>query len=227
MVTVLYKDNHCLALDKPAGLLSQGDETGEATLVDWAREYLRKRYNKPGNVYVGLVHRLDRPVSGVVLLARTSKAAGRLAEAFRKGKMEKVYWAVVEGKVPLEQGEWVDWLAKDAARNKSASVVAGAPGSREAITAFRVLEIGAGKTLLELRPRTGRSHQLRVQASARGFPIVGDKKYGAVTRLLDARGRPRLALHARELTFDHPTRREAISVSAPVPAGWPELSRPR
>jgi len=225
MLTVLYEDNHCLALDKPAGLLSQGDKTGEPTLVDWAQGYLRKRYNKPGNVYVGLVHRLDRPVSGVVLLARTSKAAARLAEQFKKGLVEKVYWAVVEGSVPGEEGEWVDWLAKDAARNKSEVVAAGAAGGREASVAFRVLERGGGKTLLELRPRTGRSHQLRVQVAARGFPIVGDKKYGAGTRLLDADGRPRLALHALELRFEHPTRREAISVSAPVPAGWPALSR--
>jgi 23S rRNA pseudouridine1911/1915/1917 synthase len=224
MFAVLYEDNHCLALDKPAGVLTQGDITGEPNLVDWAKEYLRTRYNKPGNVYVGLVHRLDRPVSGVVLLARTSKAAGRLSEQFRAGSVKKVYWAVVEGRMREDAGEWVDWLIKDPARNRSCAVAAGTPGAKEAAVAFHVLERGVGQTLLELRPTTGRSHQLRVQLSSRGLPIVGDKKYGAGTRLMAADGRPRLALHARKLEFTHPTRGEVISVSAPAPAGWPAVS---
>src|SRR4051812_34430267 len=134
--TVLYEDNHCLALDKPAGLLTQGDATGEPTLVDEAREYLRIRYQKPGNIYVGLVHRLDRPTSGVVLLAKTSKAAGRLSEQFRNGTIGKIYWAVVEGVSAQDEGEWSDTLLKDEARNVVEVVRAGTPGGQEARLAF-------------------------------------------------------------------------------------------
>jgi 23S rRNA pseudouridine1911/1915/1917 synthase len=219
--SVLYEDNHCLALDKPAGLLTQGDATGEPTLVEEAREYLRARYEKPGNVYVGLVHRLDRPTSGVVLLARTSKAAGRLSEQFRNGTIGKVYWAVVEGASAQEEGEWSDTLLKDEARNVVEVVPTGTPGGQVARLAFRVLGHEGRTALLELRPTTGRSHQLRVQLASRGLPIVGDRKYGARSTLIALDGRPRVALHAKELTFTHPTRGEALSVSAPVPADWP------
>jgi 23S rRNA pseudouridine1911/1915/1917 synthase len=226
-MNILYEDNHCLALDKPAGLLTQGDATGERSLLDWAREYLKAQYNKPGNVYIGLVHRLDQPVSGVVLLARTSKAAARLSEQFRSGQVEKVYWAVVEGRASAEAGEWVDHLVKDPVHNKSRVAQPDEPQAREARLAYTVLERGKDKTLLELRPRTGRSHQIRVQLAARGLPICGDQKYGAGSRLLAADGRPRLALHARGLRFMHPTRREPIWVQAALPADWPGLGSGR
>ncbi|HMB08280.1 MAG TPA: RluA family pseudouridine synthase [Isosphaeraceae bacterium] len=222
MLDVLLEDNHCLAVNKPAGLLTQGDVTGDPSLIDAARAYLKTRYDKPGNVFVGLVHRLDRPVSGVVLLARTSKAAGRLSAQFRAGTVEKVYWAVVEGRAPREEsGEWSDTLWKDELRNVVGVVPEGTPGGVEARLAFRVLERRARTIALELWPTTGRSHQLRVQLAARGFPIVGDRKYGAATTLRAFDGKPRIALHARRLTLTHPTRPEAISVSAPVPADWP------
>src|SRR4051812_15882164 len=194
MPAILYEDNHCLAVDKPAGLLTQGDRTGEPTLVDWARESLRTRYHKPGNVFVGLVHRLDRPVSGVVLLARTSKAAARLSEQFRAGTVEKLYWAIVEGVCRDEAGEWVDWLWKDRGRNVVRTVPAGTAAAQEARLAYRVLEKGRRWTSLELRPITGRSHQLRVQLAARGLPIVGDRKYGATSTLMALDGGHRVAL---------------------------------
>jgi 23S rRNA pseudouridine1911/1915/1917 synthase len=221
MVDILFEDNHCLAVNKPAGLLTQGDATGEASLLDLARAYLKERYAKPGNVFVGLVHRLDRPVSGVVLLARTSKSAGRLSEQFRAGTVEKTYWAIVEGSVPDDGGEWTDWLWKDERNNRVEVVDAGHAGAREARLAYRVVSRQRGQTNVELRPLTGRSHQLRVQLAARGLPIVGDRKYGArgTVRALD--GQSRIALHARRLSFTHPTRREATSVDAPVPADWP------
>jgi 23S rRNA pseudouridine1911/1915/1917 synthase len=221
---VLYEDNHCLAVNKPAGLLSQGDASGDASLVDLAAVYLKDRYKKPGNVYVGLLHRLDRPTSGVILLARTSKAASRLSAQFRAGAVAKIYWAIVEGRAPEDQGEWVDLLEKDSQRNRSSVVLEDRGSSKEARVAFRVLHRTGNMTKLELRPATGRSHQLRVQLSRRGLPIVGDGKYGATRRLSALDGQLRIALHARRLTFTHPTRSEAISVDAPVPADWPELS---
>ena len=184
-VEVLFEDNHCLAVNKPAGLLSQGDETGDPSLVSWAAEYLKVRYRKPGNVYVGLVHRLDRPTSGVVLLARTSKAASRLSEQFRTGQVSKVYWAIVEGEPADRPGEWIDVLEKDRQANRVRLQDSAEGGGQEARVAYRVVRRGGGFTKLELRPATGRSHQLRVQLAGRGLPIVGDSKYGATT-LLDA-----------------------------------------
>jgi 23S rRNA pseudouridine1911/1915/1917 synthase len=222
---ILYEDNHCLAVNKPAGLPSQGDESGAETLVDRARRYLKARYDKPGNVYVGLVHRLDRPTSGVVLLARTSKAAGRLSAQFREGSVGKVYWAIVEGTPAEDEGIWVDRLEKDRQSNRSRAVARGDEGGKEASVAFRVLERCRDAAMLELRPLTGRSHQLRVQSASRGLPIVGDGKYGAKSRIVAADGGGRIALHARTLRFIHPTRGEAIEVEAPVPADWPEPSR--
>ena len=224
---VLFEDNHCLAVNKPAGLLSQGDASGDPSLVDLATQYLKTRYNKPGNVYVGLLHRLDRPTSGVVLLATTSKAAGRLSDQFRTGTISKLYWAIVEGKPREQEGEWVDLLEKDAEQNRTGVVLEKSSLSKEARVAFRVLERSGRFTKIELRPATGRSHQLRVQLARRGLPIVGDQKYCATTQLKALDGRFRIALHARRLTFTHPTLLEAISVDAPVPADWPELSTGR
>jgi 23S rRNA pseudouridine1911/1915/1917 synthase len=219
---VLFEDNHCLAVNKPAGVPSQGDETGSESLVDLVTRYLRVRYGKPGNVYVGLLHRLDRPTSGVILLARTSKAAGRLSAQLRSGTIKKVYWAIVEGEPVQADGEWIDRLEKDRRINRSRILAEGNSDGKEARVAFRVLERSGGVTKLELRPETGRSHQLRAQLAGRGFPIVGDSKYGAKSRIVASDGRGRIALHARELTFMHPTRGEAIAVVAPVPADWPE-----
>jgi 23S rRNA pseudouridine1911/1915/1917 synthase len=222
---VLFEDNHCLAVNKPAGLLSQADGSSAACLVDLATHYLKTRYAKPGNVYVGLLHRLDRPTSGVVLLAKTGKAAARLSSQFRSGTISKVYWAIVEGTTSEQEGEWVDLIEKDSQSNRSAVVVAASSSSKEARVAFRVLNRSSGLTKIELRPKTGRSHQLRVQLARRDLPIVGDGKYGARRRLSALDGHLRIALHARQLTFTHPTRQEAISVDAPVSADWPELSR--
>src|SRR5436309_4677593 len=197
---VLFEDNHCLAVNKPAGLPSQGDESGDESLVDVVTRYLKERYGKPGNVYVGLLHRLDRPTSGVVLLAKTSKAAGRLSAQFRAGSIAKMYWAIVEG-APLEdEGEWIDRLGKDRRLNRARLLPGGDPEGKEARVSFRVIERRADSTKLELRPRTGRSHQLRVQLARRGLPILGDAKYGARTRIFALDGRGRLAVHARELT---------------------------
>jgi 23S rRNA pseudouridine1911/1915/1917 synthase len=221
VIDILFEDNHCLAVNKPAGLLTQGDATGERSLVDEAGAYLKEKHAKPGNVFVGLVHRLDRPTSGVILLARTSKAAARLSQQFRDGEVEKTYWAIVEGTFPEGEGTWTDTLSKDERRNVVSVVAPEIPGGRDAKLAFRVLERWKKTCWLELRPLTGRSHQIRVQLASRGLPVVGDRKYGAVSTLIALDGKPRVALHARGLTFSHPISRAAISLTAPVPPDWP------
>ncbi len=198
---VLWEDNHCLAVNKPAGLLSQGDATGAPSLVDFAKEYIKAKYHKPGNVYLGLLHRLDRPTSGVVLLAKTSKAAGRLSAQFRDGSIAKVYWAIVEGQPREHEGEWVDLLSKDTETNRVRVTQAPSLTTKEARLSYRVLRPWSGYCKLELRPDTGRSHQLRVQLASRALPIVGDRKYGAKSLLKAADGGSRIALHGASAGF--------------------------
>jgi len=221
MLAILHQDNHCLAVDKPAGLLSQGDTTGDPSVDEEVRAYLKAAHAKPGNVYVGLVHRLDRPTSGVLLLARTSKGASRLSEQFRSGQVAKTYLAVVEGTWLDDSGEWEDWLLKDERTNVVVSVSPETAGAQRSNVAYRVVDRRAGRLAIELRPTTGRGHQLRVQLASRGLPIVGDRKYGARSTLMALDGRPRIALHARELRFKHPTRPEHLTIAAPIPADWP------
>ena len=218
---VLYEDNHCLAVAKPAGLLVQGDATGDPTLVDAATRYLRERYHKPRRVYVGAVHRLDRPVSGVVLLARTSKAAARLSEQFRAGSVRKLYLACVAPAPLDDQGTLEHHLLKDPRTNRSGVVASDVAGARRAQLRYRVLERGPRATLIEVEPTTGRSHQIRVQLAAVGSVIWGDVRYGSPHRLGHW-----IALHAAELTFVHPTRDENVTVRAPRPAEWSRVLRP-
>ena len=215
MLDVLYEDNHCLAVAKPARVLTVGDRTGDVSLLDLAKEYLKEKYKKPGNVFVGLVHRLDRPVSGVVLFARTSKAAARLSEQFREGTIGKMYLAIVEGNVSAESGEFADWLLKNHETNSTRSVPPETPSARHSRLRFRRVATASGLTLLEITPETGRSHQIRVQLSTRGHPIYGDRKYGS-----QHSGQGVIALHAAQLTFAHPTRHEPVTVTAPDPASW-------
>jgi 23S rRNA pseudouridine1911/1915/1917 synthase len=213
---ILYEDNHLLAIVKPAGLLAQGDRTGDPTALELARRYVKERHRKPGNVYLGLVHRLDRPVSGVMVLARTSKAASRLSRSFHDREVDKVYLAVVTGSVERDHGE----LSGHVERTHKRSRLAAAPTarSREAVLAYRVLARGDGMSLLEVKPRTGRHHQIRLQLSAAGHPIVGDVKYRSRQPLADRA----IALHAARLRFPHPVREESVTVSAPPPpiAPW-------
>ncbi|MFO0844459.1 MAG: RluA family pseudouridine synthase [Gemmataceae bacterium] len=224
---VLYEDNHCLAVNKPAGLLTQGVPQGIPTLESMARAHLKEKYHKAGNVYLGIPHRLDRPVSGVVLFARSSKAAARLAEQFRERQVGKVYWALVEpnssGKFPPEEGVWEDWLLKRSEEARSETVALGTEGAREARLRFTRLQVFADSALLEVRPETGRMHQIRVQAASRGWPVRGDVLYGARLPFGPPAELPRdrvIALHGRALTFLHPIRYEPVTVTAPPPGHW-------
>jgi 23S rRNA pseudouridine1911/1915/1917 synthase len=224
---ILFEDNHCLAVAKPAPLLTQGVPVGPVpTLESLVKAYLKERYHKPGNVYLGIPHRLDRPVSGVVVFARNTKAARRLAEQFQTRQVEKVYWAAVEGSVGPDEGVWEDWLFKVQDEARTERVTPDVPGARHAVTRFRRLTAVKEGTLLELRPETGRMHQLRVQAAGRGWPVRGDVLYGAQLPFGPAAELPRdrcIALHARSLTFLHPIRYEPITLVAPLPATWREL----
>ncbi len=221
-VSILYEDNHCLACDKPAGVPTQADESGDLSLLEQVRERIRVRDRKPGNVFLGLLHRLDRPVSGVVLFAKTSKAAARLSEQFRVGTIEKTYLAIVEGTIAADEGEFVDRLSKDRERNVVSIADANDSEGREARLLFRVIERSRVATTVEIKLLTGRSHQIRVQFASRGKPIWGDHKYGSKRNLRALDGGGRIALHARSLGFNHPTRLETLSIDAPIPADWPE-----
>jgi len=212
---ILYEDNHCIAVAKPAGVASTHYQGKEETLDRAVKAYLKEKYQKPGNVYLGIVHRIDKPVSGVLLLARTSKAAARLSEQFRQGSVEKVYWAIVEGHVARPAGTWEDWLRKDRQLGRVEVVVPNSPGARRAVLHYERRGQQRQLTWLEVRPQTGRRHQIRAQFARHGHPIYGDAKYGSDHTL--ERG---IALHARALTFLHPVRLKPITVMAEVPRSW-------
>jgi 23S rRNA pseudouridine1911/1915/1917 synthase len=212
---VLYEDNHCLAVVKPAGISSTHYQGREETLDRAVKEYLRTTYHKPGNVFLGIVHRLDKPVSGVLLFARTSKAAARLAEQFREGTVEKTYWAIVEGEVGKLAGSLEDWLWKNRDAHRVEVVEPRTPHAHQALLHYQRRATYQGLTWLEIRPQTGRTHQLRVQLAHHGHPIYGDAKYGSVRIFGQA-----IALHARALTFLHPIRYEPITLTAEVPRTW-------
>jgi len=212
---ILLEDNHLLAVAKPAGMLSMGDDTGDDSVADQAKQYLKRKYNKPGNVFLGVVHRLDRPVSGVLLFARTSKAASRLSDQFRRGAVSKRYVAVVEGQVRESAGLLTDWLHKDREKNHVSVVTKAVRDAKECRLEYQVLSCDKSSTTVGLRPLTGRSHQIRVQLANQGHPIVGDLRYGAD----DPLGH-RILLHAQQLEFEHPTQKTRIVVEAPTPADF-------
>ena len=213
MLNVLYEDNHLLALNKPAGVLVQGDQTGDEPLVEHGKKYIKEKYNEPGEVFLGVVHRLDRPVSGVVVFARTSKALERMNELFRDRKTGKIYWAVVKNKPKEESGTLVHWLVKNEKNNKvTVFAKENIQGQRSELN-YRTLKKKSGFYLLEVNPITGRPHQIRVQLASMGCEIVGDVKYGSQQPNVDKS----ICLHARQLTFAHPVKKETISIEAPLP----------
>ena len=224
MLDVLYEDNHLLAVNKPAMLPTMGVAEDRPSLLAAAKEYVGRKYNKPGNVYLGIVSRLDAPVTGVVLLARTSKAAGRLSRQFRDRDVEKIYWAIVEGRIDPPAGGLTDFLRKDERHRRMHIASERAAGAQSAELTYRAiggapdgarLREGQNISLLEVRLRTGRKHQIRLQLSHAGFPIVGDRKYGS-SREFPAG----IALHSRRLVIEHPVSKIQLTIEAPLPSSW-------
>jgi 23S rRNA pseudouridine1911/1915/1917 synthase len=228
LLDILYEDNHCLAVNKPAPLLTQGVPHGPVpTLEALVKGYLKDRYHKPGNVYLGIPHRLDRPVSGVVVFARNTKAARRLAEQFQTRQVTKLYWALLEGDVRPDAGVWEDWLRKLPEAARSERTEPNAAGAWRAVLHYRRVDGAPGGTLVEIQPETGRMHQIRVQAATRGWPVRGDLLYGARLPFGPEAETSRdrvIALHARSLTFLHPIRYEPLTVTAPLPEMWSAVS---
>ena len=216
MLHVLHLDNHLLVVRKSAGVLVQGDHTGDSNLLEQARAYVKEKYNKPGNVFMGLVHRLDRPTSGVVTFARTSTAASRLATQFRQHQVRKIYWALVQGKTPLN-GDMTDQMARRQTKSRIIQT-----GGQLAKLAFKRLDYQQDISWVEIELGTGRHHQIRLQFSHRGHPILGDFKYGSRISFPNRA----LALHARSLTLTHPTRKISMTFTAEPEPFWPEPFKP-
>ncbi len=218
-LNVLYEDNHLLVVNKPAELPTMGVAADRPSLLSVAKEYIRQKYNKPGKVYLGIVSRLDAPVTGVVVIARTSKAAGRLSEAFRERRVKKVYWALVLGDPDLEKTTLEHYLRKDERHRRVHVTHADCPGAQLARLSYQVLARDDDNALLEVELETGRKHQIRVQLSKVGHPIFGDLKYGSSVQFPAG-----IALHAANVELMHPVRDEVMRFSAPLPASWKKHS---
>lgn len=214
-MTVVYEDNHIIIVNKTASEIVQGDKTGDTPLSETVKQYLKEKYQKPGNVFIGVTHRLDRPVSGLVVFAKTSKALSRLNEMFKNGEVKKTYWAVVKNRPPEEEGELVNYLIRNEKQNKSYAYDTEKPGSKKAILHYRLIGHSQNYYLLEVDLKTGRHHQIRCQLAKMGCPIKGDLKYGSPRSNPDGS----ICLHARSVRFVHPVSKEVIAVEAPVPAG--------
>ena len=210
---VIYEDNHIIVVAKHSGEIVQGDKSGDRPLTEDVKAYLKEKYAKPGLVFLGVVHRLDRPVSGLVVFARTSKALSRLNEMFRNGSIHKTYWALVQTPPPAEEGELIHWLTRNERQNKSYAYRNEVPGSKKAVLRYRVIGQTDRYTLLEIQLLPGRHHQIRCQLAAMGCPIRGDLKYGAPRSNPDGS----ISLLARSIEFVHPVSKEIIRLEAPLP----------
>lgn len=210
---VLYEDNHIIIVNKRAGEIVQGDKTGDVPLVETVKEYIKERYAKPGAVFLGVTHRVDRPVSGVVVFARTSKALARLNDMFRTQQVQKTYWAVVRELPPQPEATLTHWLVRNERMNKSFAYDSERSGAKRASLTYRVIGKSERYHLLEVHLHTGRHHQIRCQLAHIGSPIVGDLKYGAPRSNPDGG----ICLHARTIEFEHPVSHIQIRVEAPLP----------
>ncbi len=213
-MNVLYEDNHIIAVNKQSGEIVQGDKTGDIPLSDILKAYLKEKYNKPGNVYLGVVHRLDRPVTGVVLFAKTSKALPRLNKLFAEHeRVKKTYWAIVGNKPPKESGTLTHWLTRNEKTNTAKAYDREVPNSKMAVLEYKLIAVSERYFLLEIQLHTGRHHQIRCQLAKMGYPIKGDLKYGAPRSNPDGS----ICLHARRLELEHPVTHETLIITAPVP----------
>lgn len=219
---VIYEDNHIIIVSKESGEIVQGDKTGDQPLSETVKQYLKTKYNKPGNVFVGVVHRLDRPVSGLVTFAKTSKALSRLNEMFRNGDVHKTYWALTRNCPPAESGRLVHWLRRNEQQNKSYASDREVPGSKKAVLDYKVIGRTDNYTLIEVKLLTGRHHQIRCQLAAMGCPIKGDLKYGARRSNPDGS----ISLLSRKVEFVHPVSKILIQAEAPLPDEriWQEIA---
>ena len=210
---VLYEDNHIIIINKAAGEIVQGDKTGDKSLCDTMKAYIKEKYAKPGNVFIGLPHRLDRPVSGIVVFAKTSKALERLNRMFSEGSVKKIYWALTKGIPVPAEAEIDSWILRNEKMNKSFSYPKEVKGSKRAVLHYRLAAASQNYNLIEVELKTGRHHQIRCQLSSIGCPIKGDLKYGAQRSNPDGS----ISLHARYIEFIHPVSKELIAVTAPLP----------
>ena len=214
-MTVIYEDNHIIVVNKAASEIVQGDKTGDTPLSETVKQYLKEKYAKPGNVFIGVTHRLDRPVSGLVIFAKTSKALPRLNEMFKNSEVKKTYWAIVKDAPKEAEGELVHYLVRNEKQNKSYAYEKEVPNSKKAILHYRLIGRSQNYFLLEVDLKTGRHHQIRCQLAKMGCPIKGDLKYGSPRSNPDGS----ICLHARHVQFIHPVSKELIELDAPVPAG--------
>lgn len=210
---VLYEDNHIIVINKAAGEIVQGDKTGDESLCDTMKAYIKEKYAKPGNVFIGLPHRLDRPVSGIVVFAKTSKALERLNRMFSEGSVKKIYWALTKGIPNPAEAELESWILRNEKLNKSFSYPKEVKGSKRAVLHYRLAAASQNYNLIEVELKTGRHHQIRCQLSSIGCPIKGDLKYGAQRSNPDGS----ISLHARYIEFTHPVSKELIAITAPLP----------
>ena len=214
-MTVVYEDNHIIVVNKTASEIVQGDKTGDTPLSETVKQYLKKKYNKPGNVFLGVTHRLDRPVSGLVVFAKTSKALSRLNDMFRNGEVKKTYWAIVKNRPQELEGELTNWLVRNEKQNKSYAYDKEVKDSKKAVLCYKTIAHSQNYHLLEVDLKTGRHHQIRCQLAKMGCPIKGDLKYGSPRSNPDGS----ICLHARRIAFIHPVSKESIEIEAPVPSG--------
>ncbi len=218
---IIYEDNHLLVVDKPAGWIVQGALPTDISLLKEAEYYLREKYQKPGNIFIGVVSRLDRVVTGVLPLAKTSKAAARLSEQFRLRTVDKRYWAVVTGNPPATDKPLRHWLVRDERRAKTFCYDVPSSQASEGVMSYRILQRWEQFTLLEIQLETGRKHQIRAQLESIGCPVVGDRKYGSTMTWKES-----IALHCRKLTLEHPTLKTRLTWQSPVPRAWKLLAMP-
>ena len=214
-MTVVYEDNHIIVVNKTASEIVQADKTGDTPLSETVKQYLKEKYQKPGNVFLGVTHRLDRPVSGLVIFAKTGKALTRLNEMFRTSEVKKTYWAVVKNAPQEPEGELVHFLVRNEKQNKSYAYDKEVPNSKKAVLDYRLIGRSENYYLLEVDLKTGRHHQIRCQLAKMGCPIKGDLKYGFPRSNPDGS----ICLHARTVQFVHPVSKEMIQLTAPVPEG--------